>query len=65
MIRLFSKDYSDESLCDIERYGKVDRIVVVNHTGSDPFGRVFDIRVDLSLQDGGRTLKVFVNERVK
>lgn len=47
---------------------KITRIVVVDHrAGAQPFGRVFeawDISLDLSIQDGGRTLKLFVDERV-
>lgn len=42
---------------------KVTRIVVVN-----PFGRIVDMRdvsVELSLQDDGRTLKVFINDVAK
>lgn len=46
----------------------ITRITVVDHrAGAQPFGRVFeawDINLDISIQDGGRTLKLFVNDRV-
>jgi hypothetical protein len=46
----------------------ITRITVVDHrAGAQPFGRVFEawnINLDISIQDGGRTLKLFVTERV-
>lgn len=50
---------------------KVDRIEVINHTKEGKFGRVFtywheygngikDPNVSLDLQDGGKTLKIFI-----
>ena len=48
---------------------KIDRVEVINHrTDAERFGKVFtqwDCSVEISIQDGGRTLKVFVDDRVK
>jgi hypothetical protein len=45
---------------------KVTRVEIINHAHKK--GRVYSIQneritVELSLQDGGRTLKVFIDER--
>ena len=45
------------------------RVEVIDHrSGVSPFGRVFsawDCQVELSRQDGGRTLKVFVDDAAR
>ena len=44
---------------------KITRLTVVDHTTGGG-GRVlekWDVKVELSVQDDGRTLKVFVNDR--
>jgi hypothetical protein len=50
----------------------VTRITVVNHStphgDHEKRGRVFekwDIQIELSVQDGGRTLKVFIDDRAE
>lgn len=59
-----------------EKDSKVTRLEVINHATRDkdiPFGRILSLykeldefdTIELSYQDGGRTLKIFLNPKPK
>lgn len=52
----------------MEQFKKVNRLEVINHSSYGRFGRVFTmwedfLSVSYDLQDGGRTLKIFIDNR--
>lgn len=60
---------SPEKGAGIGDFSKVTRFEVIDHrTGAEPFGRVYSAwgaTVSLSLQDGGRTVKAFVDDAAR
>lgn len=62
-------DGDDPDLIQDRAAPRVTRVEVLDHRrGAEPFGRVFSARdvghVELSYQDGGRTLKIFLDGEV-
>lgn len=47
---------------------EVTRLVVVDHRGEEPIGRIIDtmpVKIEASLQDDNRTLKIFITKRLR
>ena len=50
----------------IPKIAEVTRLVVVDHRGEEPIGRIIDtmpVKIETSLQDENRTLKIFITKR--